>query len=70
MLPIFEDWLYELEKQEEDELMDPTQDGLAKWPFYAQFYNFNQCESLFTLLLLHHFFVGLHWSSFIYPKSK
>jgi len=34
MLPLFDEWLAELEKE--------TEEGAAKKPFYAQFYNFNQ----------------------------
>jgi len=41
MLPLFEEWLAELAQQEGEE-KNPTGEGAAKKPFYAQFYNFNQ----------------------------
>mmetsp|Transcript_32322 Transcript_32322/g.67805 ORF Transcript_32322/g.67805 Transcript_32322/m.67805 type:complete len:976 (-) Transcript_32322:11-2938(-) len=40
MLPLFEDWLAGLAQQEGEE-KNPMGEGVAKKPFYAQFYNFN-----------------------------
>jgi len=45
MLPLFENWLHQLEQQKEDD-ENPTEEGATKKPFYAQFYNFNQRESM------------------------